>query len=84
MERLEKLFNTQRRFLADVGHELRTPLTVIKGNVDLMRRMENADIESLDSIESEVDRLTRLVGDLLLLAQAESSKLPLVYRLGGA
>ncbi len=81
LERLEKLFNTQRRFLADVGHELRTPLTVIKGNVDLMRRMENADIESLDSIESEVDRLTRLVGDLLLLAQAESSKLPLVYRL---
>ena len=76
LERLEKLFNTQRRFLADVGHELRTPLTVIKGNVDLMRRMENADIESLDSIESEVDRLTRLVGDLLLLAQAESSKLP--------
>ena len=71
LERLEKLFNTQRRFLADVGHELRTPLTVIKGNVDLMRRMENADIESLDSIESEVDRLTRLVGDLLLLAQAE-------------
>jgi signal transduction histidine kinase len=81
LERLEKLFNTQRRFLADVGHELRTPLTVIKGNVALMRRMENADIESLDSIESEVDRLTRLVGDLLLLAQAESSKLPLVYRL---
>ena len=35
LSRLENLFNTQRRFLADVGHELRTPLTVIKGNVDL-------------------------------------------------
>ena len=76
--RLENLFNTQRRFLADVGHELRTPLTVIKGNVDLMRRLECTDIESLEGIESEVDRLTRLVGDLLLLAQAESGKLPLV------
>jgi two-component system OmpR family sensor kinase len=76
--RLETLFNSQRRFLADVGHELRTPLTVIKGNVDLMRRMRSIDDESMDSIESEVDRLTRLVGDLLLLAQAESGKLTLV------
>ncbi len=78
LSRLENLFNTQRRFLADVGHELRTPLTVIRGNVDLMRRMQCTDDESMDSITSEVDRLTRLVGDLLLLAQAESGKLPLV------
>jgi signal transduction histidine kinase len=80
LSRLENLFNTQRRFLADVGHELRTPLTVIKGNVDLMRRIGETDLESLDSIENEVDRLTRLVGDLLLLAQAESGKLPLDRR----
>ena len=77
LSRLENLFNTQRRFLADVGHELRTPLTVIKGNIDLMRRMNCTDDESMDSIESEVDRLTRMVGDLLLLAQAESGKMPL-------
>ncbi|MEW5872700.1 MAG: HAMP domain-containing sensor histidine kinase [Chloroflexota bacterium] len=81
LSRLENLFNTQRRFLADVGHELRTPLTVIKGNVDLMRRMNCTDDESLAGIESEVDRLTRLVGDLLLLAQAESGKLPLAQEL---
>lgn len=81
LSRLENLFNTQRRFLADVGHELRTPLTVIKGNVDLMRRMNCMDKESMDGIESEVDRLTRMVGDLLLLAQAESGKLPLDWRL---
>lgn len=79
--RLENLFNTQRRFLADVGHELRTPLTVIRGNVDLMRRMDCGDEESLTSIVSEVDRLTRLVGDLLLLAQAESGKIPLANEL---
>lgn len=77
LHRLENLFNTQRRFLADVGHELRTPLTVIKGNVDLMQRIGSFDEESLTSIENEVDRLTRMVGDLLLLAQAESGKLPL-------
>ncbi len=77
MSRLENLFTSQRRFLADVSHELRTPLTVIKGNVGLLRRIGEPDEESLSSIETEVDRLTRLVGDLLLLAQAESGKLPL-------
>jgi two-component system, OmpR family, sensor kinase len=81
LSRLESLFHTQRRFMADVGHELRTPLTVIKGNVGLMRRIGETDEESLVGIENEVDRLTRLVGDLLLLAQAESGKLPLDRRL---
>ncbi|HEY9121449.1 MAG TPA: HAMP domain-containing sensor histidine kinase [Brevefilum sp.] len=78
LSRLERLFNTQRRFLADVSHELRTPLTVIKGNVGLMRLMHEFDKESLDSVEGEVDRLTRLVGDLLLMAQAETGRLPLL------
>jgi two-component system, OmpR family, sensor kinase len=79
--RLENLFNTQRRFLADVGHELRTPLTVIKGNVDLMRRLGCMDDESMEGIDSEVGRMTRMVTDLLLLAQAESGKLPLSVRM---
>ncbi len=77
LERLEQLFISQRRFMADVSHELRTPLTVIKGNVGLMRKLKEMDEESLSSIEAEVDRLTRLVGDLLLLNQAESGRLPL-------
>ncbi len=77
LERLDGVFQTQRRFLADVSHELRTPLTAIRGNVDLIRQMGSADTESLDVITSEVDRLTRLVRDLLLLAQAETGKLPL-------
>ena len=77
LERLESLFLSQQRFLADVSHELRTPLTVIKGNVDLMRRMKQFDEESLTSIDQEAGRLTRLVGGLLMLAQAESGKLPL-------
>lgn len=77
LERLEQLFSTQKRFLSDVSHELRTPLTVIKGEVGLLRKMGRLDEESLVSIESEVDRLSRLVGDLLLLGQAESGKLAL-------
>lgn len=77
LERLERLFNAQRRFLADVSHELRTPLTAIRGNVDLLERMGGADRESLRAIRSEVERMTRLVGDLLVLAQADSGNLPL-------
>ncbi|MCL5429313.1 MAG: HAMP domain-containing histidine kinase [Chloroflexi bacterium] len=80
MGRLEKLFATQRRFVADIGHELRTPLTVIRGNIDLMRRVGIEDEQSLHSIELEVDRLSRLVEDLLILAQAESGKLPMDRR----
>lgn len=80
LERLEALFTSQQRLLADVSHELRTPLTVIKGNADLMRRMNSLDEESLTSIDQEAGRLSRLVGGLLLLAQAESGKLTLVEK----
>jgi len=79
LERLESLFTSQQRFLADVSHELRTPLTVIKGNVDLMRRIKEADEESLSSIDQEAGRLSRLVGGLLMLAQADSGKLALNF-----
>ena len=74
MARLEVLFNAQQRFLADVSHELRTPLTVIKGNADLIQKF-GPDEESINTIKEEVDRLTRMVGDLLMLAQAESGKM---------
>jgi signal transduction histidine kinase len=77
LERLERLFEIQRRFLADVSHELRTPLTTIRGNVDLIRRIGTVDEVSLDAIASEIERMTRMVQDLLLIAQAETGKLPL-------
>jgi signal transduction histidine kinase len=75
--RLQITEEQRRELLAEVSHELRTPLTVIKGNVGLIRKLGEADEESLEGIEQEVDRLTRMVGDLLLLAQAESGRLPL-------
>jgi heavy metal sensor kinase len=78
LERLDKLFRAQQRFLADVSHELRTPLTTIRGNVDLIRRF-GSDPDSLDAIQSEAERMARMVGDLLLLAKAEAGGLPLAY-----
>jgi two-component system OmpR family sensor kinase len=76
LERLDRLFQAQQRLGADVSHELRTPLTTIRGNVDLLRRGAADDpverAAALDAIEEEVDRMSRLVADLLLLAQAEA------------
>jgi two-component system, OmpR family, sensor kinase len=72
LDRLEGLFRAQQRFIADISHELRTPLTTIRGNVDLLRRMNNVDKPSLDAMQAETERMTRMVGDLLLLAQADA------------
>lgn len=77
LERLERLFRSQQRFLADVSHELRTPLTSVRGNLDLMSRFGRYDAESMAVIQDEMERMSRLLGDLLLLARADTGGLPL-------
>ncbi|MBC7223793.1 MAG: HAMP domain-containing protein [Anaerolineae bacterium] len=78
--RLEDLFATQKRLVADVSHELRTPLTTIRGNIDLLRRGAAEDPEAreeaLMAMEAETVRMSRMVSDLLLLARADAG-LPL-------
>lgn len=78
MARVESMFVSQQRFLADVSHEFRTPLTVIKGNAELIQRY-GPDEEATATIKMEVDRLTRMVEDLLLLAQADSGRLAMNF-----
>jgi signal transduction histidine kinase len=77
LARLEKSFDTQKRFIADASHELRTPLTAIKGNADLMTiaPAEEKDI-CLTAIRREAERMSRLVSDLLLLAEADVAEQP--------
>ena len=76
LERLDILFNTQQQLVADVSHELRTPLATIQGNLDLLRRGAAKDPsmlqESMDAMNSEVARMSRLVRDLLLLAESDA------------
>lgn len=76
LQRLDNFFQAQIRLSADVSHELRTPLTAIRGNVDLLRRgaANNPDEldEALTDIEGELNRMSRLVADLLLLSQADA------------
>jgi len=79
LARLEASFARERRFVADAAHELRTPLTALKGRLDVVRQRErDADAyrTAIDNIEPEVERLIRLVRDLLLLARLETDTAP--------
>jgi len=77
IERLDKVFQLQKDFIADASHELRSPLTVIRGNLDLLKRnlSEKDRAESLQAIEAETRRMSEIVNDLLFLAEVESSSL---------
>jgi two-component system OmpR family sensor kinase len=71
LDRLEETFATQRRFLDDAGHELRTPITVIRGNLELMGDEPEDRRQTIELVTDELDRMARIVDDLLDLAKAE-------------
>jgi heavy metal sensor kinase len=73
---LDKVFQSQRYFVADASHELRGPLTVIRGNLDLLKRKlgEEERQESLKAIERESIGMSKIVDDFLLLAEVESGQ----------
>lgn len=79
--RLRAARQMQVDFVANVSHELRTPLTAVKGTVETLRDGAVDDLEARDrflaTIESETDRMIRLVNDLLLLSRADSAALNL-------
>jgi len=76
-DRLERAFLIQRRFTADASHELRTPLTILKGEMEVALKKERNTEEYREVLKSgleEVDRLTKIVTDLLFLARADEGK----------
>ena len=78
--RLEAGIARERRFVADASHELRTPLALLSTELELAQRRPRSPEElraALDSAAEEVDRLTRLAEDLLVLARADEGQLPL-------
>jgi signal transduction histidine kinase len=78
LDRLEEAFARQRAFISDASHELRTPLTAIRGQLEVLARNERPDAAEVRRVqrlvEAEVDRMTRLTEDLLLLAHTEESR----------
>lgn len=75
--RQQRLDNARREFVANVSHELRTPLTTVKSYTEtLLDSSDGNDMQShfLEVINSEVDRMTRIVKDLLTLSRLDHSK----------
>ena len=62
-------------FIRDASHELRTPITVIKGYFQIMRKKQLAneplDLDQLDRIDSEVNRMTEIISDLLFITELD-------------
>jgi heavy metal sensor kinase len=78
--RLDATFKSQQQFIADASHDLRTPLTVLQMELELLLLSNSHEDHTRTALEKsliEIDRLTRLASDLLLLARADSHQLKL-------
>ena len=77
--RVGDAFRTQRQFVADASHELRTPIAIIRGEADVTLRRNTRDEaeyrETLQVIQDESVRLSRIVDDLFLLARVDAGSL---------
>jgi signal transduction histidine kinase len=72
LDRLEGSVDVQRQLLDDVRHELKTPITIVRGHLELMDPSDSADVAATREIGiAELDRMTRLVDDIDLLATVE-------------
>lgn len=71
LDRLERAFAAQREFVDDAGHELRTPITIVRGHLELMGDDPAEREETVRIVMEELERMSRIVEDLLLLAKAE-------------
>lgn len=73
MNRLEAAFVSQRYFMNDISHELRTPITIIRGHLELidLDPASGMEQETINLVIDEIDRMSRLVEDLSLLAKSE-------------
>jgi signal transduction histidine kinase len=71
LDRLEEAFRVQRQFVDDAGHELRTPITIIRGHLEVLEDDPEERRRTIALVIDELDRMNRIVNDLLLLAKAK-------------
>jgi two-component system OmpR family sensor kinase len=80
LDRLDRAFALQRRFVSDASHELRSPLTAIRGQLEVLARQESPDAAEVRRVEAlvmtEMRRVERLVDDLLALARFDEGVTP--------
>ena len=78
LDRLERSFAQQRRFMADASHELRTPATIVRTEADVTLARERSTDEyreSMGVVQDAVRRLTRIVEEIFLLARSDAGQL---------
>ena len=77
LDRLNKAYTAQARFVSDASHELRTPIAVIQGYASLLDRWGKDDPqarqEAIDAIRAESKSMEQLVEQLLFLARGAST-----------
>jgi len=80
LEKLDKSFSLQQQFIHDISHELRTPLTILKGELEttLRKSRSQKEYESiLHSSVEEMDKISRIIENLLMLARFDNQEVPL-------
>ena len=81
LDRIDRSFEKQRRFVADASHELRTPVAILCGEAEVIlgqpTRSEAEYRESLEILREEAKRLKHIVEDLFTLARADAGQHPL-------
>lgn len=71
LDRLSASFDNQRQLLDDAGHELKTPITIVRGHLELVDPNDPTDVvETRDLAIDELDRMRRLVDEIVMLAKA--------------
>lgn len=76
LSRTRRMLELEQRFTDDAAHELRTPLTAIRTHLQIARRVDgHRQYEAMQQAEAGVDRLTKTLGQLLLLARMESEEI---------
>ncbi len=72
LDRIEKAFKSQERFIADASHQLLTPLTILRGEIEIQQKTNSPDPLFLSSALQEVENLSKIVTDMLLLARIDA------------
>jgi two-component system OmpR family sensor kinase len=77
LDRLQAAFGRQHEFVSDASHELRTPLTILRGQLELLEREEDPGERrrGIRTAIRELERMNRLVDDMLTLAAVESAEI---------
>lgn len=76
LDRVQSGVQAQRRFVDDAGHELRTPITIVRGHLGVLDAADPADVrETVALVDDELERMNRLVSEMLALTRAEQSSL---------